>query len=291
MMGSGVLPMMGSSAAAPAGQQHHHGFHNAMPPSLDPLATPQSSSVSRMGSGPNSSHASPAIGGTASAHDQLQSLSLGDSVSSLGSNSGRRGQIWDVGNGVLATDSGEWITTDAEGHRISSGGSRSKHAQHHHHQQHQSGQHAHASPSKGGAGATGNITDAESETEDEKETKMEILVGDVDGRVAILIDDMVDTGRTLALAAKTLKDAGASEVYAIIAHGLLSGKATELVKRLEMEKLVVTNTIDQRAKSEAVQSGKLEVMDVSAVIAESIRRTHNGESISLLFREDAAAEY
>lgn len=89
---------------------------------------------------------------------------------------------------------------------------------------------------------------------------------------------MVDTGRTLALAAKTLKDAGARAVYAHISHGLLSGQATNLLRRLDLEKLVVTNTIPNSDKAEK-SNGKLEVMDVSAVIAESIRRTHNGESI------------
>ncbi|PWN46253.1 phosphoribosyl pyrophosphokinase [Ceraceosorus guamensis] len=117
---------------------------------------------------------------------------------------------------------------------------------------------------------------------EEAETKMEILVGDVAGKVAILVDDMVDTGRTLALAAKTLKDAGARAVYAHISHGLLSGQATNLLRRLDLEKLVVTNTIPNSDKAEKSNS-KLEVMDVSAVIAESIRRTHNGESISMLF--------
>lgn len=59
-------------------------------------------------------------------------------------------------------------------------------------------------------------------------------------KVAILVDDMVDTGRTLALAAKTLQDAGAAKVYAIISHGLLSGKSVDLIKKLCLEKLVVS---------------------------------------------------
>ncbi len=60
------------------------------------------------------------------------------------------------------------------------------------------------------------------DSEDENTSRMEILVGDVKGKVAILVDDMVDTGRTLALAAKTLEAAGAAKVYAIITHGLLT---------------------------------------------------------------------
>ncbi|NNC27464.1 ribose-phosphate pyrophosphokinase, partial [Salinisphaera sp. USBA-960] len=109
----------------------------------------------------------------------------------------------------------------------------------------------------------------------------------VKGKTAILVDDMIDTGRTLALDAKTLKDAGAAKVYAHVSHGLLSGKATDLLRILSLERLVVTNTIPNLEKAQ-LSGGKLEIMDISAVIAESIRRTHNGESISLLFQEDAA---
>lgn len=97
---------------------------------------------------------------------------------------------------------------------------------------------------------------------------------------------MVDTGRTLALAAKTLKEAGAKAVYAHISHGILSGASIDLLRRLDMQRLVVTNTIPNLEKARRAD-GKLEIMDVSAVIAESIRRTHNGESISLLFQEDS----
>lgn len=113
---------------------------------------------------------------------------------------------------------------------------------------------------------------------------MEILVGDVKGKVAILVDDMADTGRTLALAAKTLRDAGAKEVYAHITHGILSGDAIGLVRRLDLERLVVTNTIPNSEKASRSER-KLEIMDVSAVIAESIRRAHHGESIAVLFEE------
>ncbi|MBW0561958.1 hypothetical protein O181_101673, partial [Austropuccinia psidii MF-1] len=117
---------------------------------------------------------------------------------------------------------------------------------------------------------------------DQVEEKMEILVGDVKGKNAILLDDMVDTGETLELAANALDQAGAKAVYAIVSHGLLSGDALSKLARLPVLKLVVTNTVDQKRHVEE-SNGKLEVMDVSPVLAESIRRTHNGESISLLF--------
>jgi ribose-phosphate pyrophosphokinase len=169
-----------------------------------------------------------------------------------------------LANGVHIGEKGEWITFDQDGHRITAGGSDHN-------------------------GVTsGSVQTPRQDDDAEEETKMEILVGDVKGKTVILVDDMVDTGRTLALAAKTLKEAGAKQVFAHISHGLLSGKATELLRVLALEKLVVTNTIPNLDKARE-SNGKLEIMDISAVVAESIRRTHNGESISLLFQEDAAA--
>ncbi|PPQ69527.1 hypothetical protein CVT26_001785, partial [Gymnopilus dilepis] len=111
---------------------------------------------------------------------------------------------------------------------------------------------------------------------------MEILVGDVKDKVAILLDDMIDTGNTLALAVKTLHEKGAKSIHALISHGLLSGDNSQL-DQLPMNRLVVTNTIPQGEHQKVCK--KLVTIDVSPTIAESIRRTHNGESISLLFGE------
>ncbi|KAL0575181.1 Glutamate 5-kinase [Marasmius crinis-equi] len=110
---------------------------------------------------------------------------------------------------------------------------------------------------------------------------MEILVGDVKGKVAILVDDMIDTGKTLTLAAKTLHEKGARSVHALISHGLLSETNLSLIDSLPIEQLVVMNTIPQTKNKDTCS--KLSVIDVSPTIAESIRRMHNGESISLLF--------
>ncbi|KAF4615154.1 hypothetical protein D9613_003382 [Agrocybe pediades] len=112
---------------------------------------------------------------------------------------------------------------------------------------------------------------------------MEILVGDVRDKVAILVDDMIDTGKTLALAAKTLHEKGAKQIYALISHGLLSETNMNMIEELPIELLVVTNTIPQNQHQNLCK--KLVTIDVSPTIAESIRRTHNGESISLLFGE------
>ncbi|KAI0699659.1 phosphoribosyl pyrophosphokinase [Cytidiella melzeri] len=119
--------------------------------------------------------------------------------------------------------------------------------------------------------------------------KMEVLVGDVRDKVAILVDDMIDSGNTLALAAKALQENGVKTTYALISHGLLSEAKMNKIQELPLEQLVVTNTIPQHNHRELCS--KLVTMDVSPTIAESIRRTHNGESISLLFGDWAQGDY
>ncbi|KAK4057615.1 ribose phosphate diphosphokinase subunit prs4 [Microbotryomycetes sp. JL221] len=122
------------------------------------------------------------------------------------------------------------------------------------------------------------------------EGRMEILVGDVKNKVAILIDDMCDTGSTIRNATQTLMQSGAKRVYAVVSHGLLSGESMRELSKLPLEKLVVSNTICQTEHVKQA-AGKLEIMDISPVLAESIRRTHNGESISLLFSEGGASMF
>ncbi|WVW82061.1 hypothetical protein I302_104066 [Kwoniella bestiolae CBS 10118] len=113
--------------------------------------------------------------------------------------------------------------------------------------------------------------------------KMELLVGNVKGKVAILVDDMIDTGHTVRLAADVLRENGAKEVYALISHGLLSDTTMENLRDLPVKKLIVTNSIDQTDRINATND-KIDIIDIAPVLAESIRRTHNGESISALFR-------
>ncbi|KAM6500979.1 Phosphoribosyltransferase-like protein [Amanita muscaria] len=113
--------------------------------------------------------------------------------------------------------------------------------------------------------------------------RMEILVGDVKDKVALLVDDMIDSGKTLSLATRTLYEKGAKTVYALISHGLFSETNMSAMEELPIMQLIVTNTVPQRIHQNACS--KLVVIDISSIIAESIRRTHNGESISLLFGE------
>ncbi|KAI6461451.1 ribose phosphate diphosphokinase subunit prs3 [Pyricularia oryzae] len=108
-----------------------------------------------------------------------------------------------------------------------------------------------------------------------------VLVGDVKDKIAILVDDMADTCGTLSKAAQTVKDHGAAEVVAIVTHGILSGNAIENLNNSCLSKVVVTNTVPLGNKVDRCPN--IRVIDVSATIAEAIRRTHNGESVSHLF--------
>ena len=109
-----------------------------------------------------------------------------------------------------------------------------------------------------------------------------ILVGDVNDRVAVLIDDMVDTGATLIRAAKLLKDHGAVQVYAICTHGVFSGDTVYKVRDSAIDFIVTTNSVPQDAH-QAVLGSRLHVVDISVLFAEAIRRIRNGESISRLY--------
>ncbi|KAF1972693.1 phosphoribosyl pyrophosphokinase [Bimuria novae-zelandiae CBS 107.79] len=108
-----------------------------------------------------------------------------------------------------------------------------------------------------------------------------MLVGEVAHRTAILIDDLADTSNTITRAAKLLKKEGATTVYALITHGILSGDAIDRINASALDKVVVTNTVDQ-AEHKA-RCPKLQVLEVGHVFAEAIRRVHHGESISVLF--------
>jgi len=108
-----------------------------------------------------------------------------------------------------------------------------------------------------------------------------VLVGDTKNKVAILVDDMADTCGTICHAAEKLLEAGALKVYAICTHGILSGPALDNINKSHFECVTVTNTIPQDNNMKL--SPKIQTIDVSMILAEAIRRTHNGESISYLF--------
>jgi ribose-phosphate pyrophosphokinase len=107
------------------------------------------------------------------------------------------------------------------------------------------------------------------------------LIGDVDGRTAILVDDMVDTAGTLCTAANALKQRGALKVVSYCTHAVLSGKALDNIKSSELDELVVTDTIPLSEEAQAI--GKIRQLTIADLLAESIRRVSNEESISALF--------
>ncbi|EAA26722.2 hypothetical protein GE21DRAFT_3234 [Neurospora crassa] len=109
-----------------------------------------------------------------------------------------------------------------------------------------------------------------------------MLVGNVTDRVCILLDDIADTGNTITRAAKLLKKEGATTIYALLTHGVFSGDAISRVKASAIDKLVVTNSVPQDEHKKQLGS-KLDVLDISPIFAEAMRRVHHGESISVLF--------
>lgn len=110
-----------------------------------------------------------------------------------------------------------------------------------------------------------------------------VLVGDVTDKICIIVDDMADTCGTLAKAAEVLLDNGhAKSVIAIVTHGVLSGNAIANINNSRLDRVVCTNTVPFEDKMP--QCPKLDVIDISSVLAEAIRRLHNGESISYLFK-------
>jgi ribose-phosphate pyrophosphokinase len=107
------------------------------------------------------------------------------------------------------------------------------------------------------------------------------IIGDVSGMVAVLVDDMVDTGGTLVRAAYALMEKGAKAVYACCTHPVLSGRAVEIISESPIEELIVTNTIPLR--EEAMACTKIKVLSVSSLLADAIRRIYEDESVSCLF--------
>ncbi|MCB1652144.1 MAG: ribose-phosphate pyrophosphokinase [Alphaproteobacteria bacterium] len=108
------------------------------------------------------------------------------------------------------------------------------------------------------------------------------VIGDVDGKICILVDDIVDSGGTLCNAAGALKEKGAKQVYAYVVHGVLSGEALKKIEASPMEKLVITDSI--AATPEMQASNKIQQLSVANLIGEAILRTSEERSISALFK-------
>ena len=109
------------------------------------------------------------------------------------------------------------------------------------------------------------------------------IIGDVDGKTAILFDDMVDTAGTLCNAATALKDKGATQTVAYAAHPVLSGPAIERIKESNLDELVVTDTIPLSEEAQAI--GKIRQLSIAELLGETIQRMVDDESVSSLYAD------
>ena len=109
------------------------------------------------------------------------------------------------------------------------------------------------------------------------------LIGEVEGRTCLLVDDMVDTAGTLCKAAKALKAHGAAKVVAYCTHAVLSGRAVENIKASVLDELVVTDTIPLQPS--AADCGRIRQLSIAELLAETMRRISNEESVSSLFMD------
>jgi ribose-phosphate pyrophosphokinase len=103
------------------------------------------------------------------------------------------------------------------------------------------------------------------------------IIGEVEGHDVIIIDDMVDTAGTMVKAATALKNKGATSVMACATHGVLSGKAYDILEHGELDELIITNTLASKTHKH------IKVLSVAPLFAEVIRRVYHNESVNSLF--------
>lgn len=113
------------------------------------------------------------------------------------------------------------------------------------------------------------------------ESEVMNIIGDVEGRACFIIDDIVDSAGTLCNASNALLEQGATEVYAYVTHGVLSGDAVERVNNSSLTKLVLTDTIEE--SDLVLKSNKIEVISISSLLGEAIKRISDEKSVSSLF--------
>lgn len=110
------------------------------------------------------------------------------------------------------------------------------------------------------------------------------VIGDVAGRTCLIVDDMIDTANTLCKAATALKERGAGRVYAYATHAIFSGHAIERLAHSDVDQAVITDTIPLSPL--ARQSSRIRMVSIAGLLAETLRRINNEESVSYLFNED-----
>ena len=110
------------------------------------------------------------------------------------------------------------------------------------------------------------------------------VIGDIQGRTCILVDDMIDTANTLCKAASALKERGAERVLAYATHPVFSGEAISRLGESDIDQVVVTDTIP--LSDAAKNCGRIRQVTIAGLLAETVRRISNEESVSYLFNED-----
>jgi len=113
-------------------------------------------------------------------------------------------------------------------------------------------------------------------------SKVMNIIGNVKDKTCIMVDDIIDSGGTIVNAAKALKDRGAKDVYVYVTHGVLSGEAIQKIKKSLIKKLVITDSIDNIIKVKRAQN--IEVLTVSNLMGEAIKRISNSTSASSLYK-------
>ena len=136
------------------------------------------------------------------------------------------------------------------------------------------------------ARAIGKRLDAELAIIDKRRSgpgKSEVMnvIGQVNGKICVIIDDLVDSGGTICNAAEALMNKGAKAVYAYVVHAVLSGDAVEKIQRSKIKQFVVTNSIDN---SEKIKGSKIKTISVAPLLGEAINRISGSKSVSKLFK-------
>ena len=98
----------------------------------------------------------------------------------------------------------------------------------------------------------------------------------------IIVDDIIDSGGTIVSSAKALKDKGAKEIFVYVTHGVLSGNATEKINKSVIKKLIITDTINNEQKIK--NTSKIQILSISNLMGEAIKRISNSTSVSDLFK-------
>jgi len=108
------------------------------------------------------------------------------------------------------------------------------------------------------------------------------IIGDVENKTCVIVDDIIDSGGTIVNAAHALKNKGAKDVYVYITHAVLSGAAVDKIEKSKIKKLITTDTIDNLKKIKS--SKKIEVISIAPMISEAMKRISNSTSVSSLFK-------